>query len=248
MIRSLEIATSTKEKLSRPIPPSVVLERDAGKGGKLSYISGNTVIDMLNSAFGYLWNWEVKKTWKEESEDKFNKWSKIPEAEKITYNGNKGAWEAQQPVAHCIGTLTVFLETENGTLLEVKKDGCGSKAIVGGQSDQDPIYKAAETDALKRASRLFGIGLELYRNDEENAHFNEITFEDMWTDELQAQFATEFEIISSYQASYGLSDDELNEQIESSVGTPYLTPLNIKAVAKVIKESVESDELEVEVE
>lgn len=248
MFKSLEINTAVKEKLSRPIPQSVVLERDAGKGTTLSYISGNTVIDMLNSAFGYMWTWEVKKTWKEVSEDKFNKWSKIPEAEKVTYNGQKGAWEAQGPVVHCVGTLTVNLVDKDGRMIEIKKDGCGSKTVIGGQSEQDSIFKSAETDALKRAARLFGIGLELYRNEEENEHFNQITYEDMWTEELINNFSEEFAIINEYQRAYGLSDEELNSQIEESVGTPYLTPVNIKAVAKVITESIDNDVLDGDIE
>lgn len=169
-------------KISAPLPDYVIQEREAGKGQMLSYISGATVIDILNTTFGHLgWSFEIIKEWKEDSIPFFNKWSKDKSA---THNGNQGAWEEQAPVAWVHGKLTVFLKKEDGTYHTVSKEAFGSKSIIGKQSEQEHIFKSAQTDALKKAASLLGIGAELYRGEEEQQYYNVISKPVVWTQEL----------------------------------------------------------------
>lgn len=231
-MKSIKIDDEITKKIKKKIPETLIQQRDGGKGTKLSYISGSTVIDMLNDAFGYAWSWELKRTWIEESAPFFNIYSKSSNLE--DYNGKKGAWEPQPPVAHAQGTLTVYLETEKG-LVEVKKDGTGSKAIIGKQSEQDSIFKAAGTDALKKAASLFGIGLELYRNEAEESYFNEINYEDPWTDELKEEYADCFTYLNEYKSTYGVSDDAFATFLHQVTGDHMLTPSNIGTIIDYIQ-------------
>lgn len=170
-------------KIAAPLPDYVIQEREAGKGQTLSYISGATVIDILNSTFGHLgWDFQILRQWKEESIPFFNKWAKDKTA---THNGNQGAWEDQAPVAWVHGRLIVTLKTETGEYHTVTKEAFGSKSIIGKQSEQEHIFKSAQTDALKKAASLLGIGAELYRGEEEQQYYNVISKPLVWTKELQ---------------------------------------------------------------
>lgn len=228
-MQSIKIDKSIRQKLAQPIPPELIKQREGGGKKMLSYLSGSTVTDMLNSTFGYAWNWEVKREWVEQSIAFFNRYSKSKE--KTSYNGIEGAWEDQGPVAHVLGTLTVFLQTDNG-IVELKKDGYGSKSILGKQNDQESIFKAAGTDALKKAASLFGIGLELYRDEEQQAYFNSINFEDPWTEELKQQYKEQLQYIEDYKASTGVSDADLNVYIEQVTGYPIAIPETIDYIVE----------------
>lgn len=234
-MKSIKIDNKITEKITRPVPAYLIQERDAGRGKKLSYLSGSTIIDMLNDAFGYAWSWEVKREWKEESIPFFNTYA----ANKTeTYNGKQGAWDAQAPVAHVLGTLTVYLETEKG-IVEVKKDGFGSKAVIGKQNEQDSIFKAAGTDALKKAASLFGVGLELYRNEEEKYYFAEINYVDPWTDEMKAAHEKELQYLEDYKAQYGVSEEDFSTFVYQVTETDaVITPDNIGVVVKYIEDAL----------
>lgn len=91
-------------------------------------------------------------------------------------------------MAHVRGNLTVPIVQEDGTVVMITKSGFGSKTVLGGQADQEHIFKAAATDALKKAASLFGIGAQLYRDEDEQAFFEAINYEDPWTDDLLAEF------------------------------------------------------------
>ena len=142
------------------------------------------------------------------------------------------------PVAHVRGTLTVYLATENG-IVEVRKDGYGSKAIIGKQSEQDSIFKAAGTDALKKAASLFGIGLQLYRNEEEQYYVGTINYEDPWTDEAKEEHADSLAYIEDYKTQYGVTDEQFMQVVYSVTGTDQmLTPENIEIVVAGIQQAI----------
>ena len=188
-LKAIQTPKEIASKLAHQIPEYVIQEREAGKGTTLSYISGATVIDILNTTFGYLgWNFEVLKEWKEESIPFFQKkskwWSPSPENLAKNEKGEEGAWLAQAPVAWVKGRLTVFVEDEQGNTRQIVKEAYGSKSIIGKQSEQEHIFKAAQTDALKKAASLLGIGAQLYREDDEQLYYDIIKKPIIWTDEL----------------------------------------------------------------
>lgn len=240
-MKSIKIDVNIKNKVSAPIPDYLIQQRQGGGNKMLSYLSGSTVTDMLNDAFGYAWSWEVKKEWITESIPYFNVYSKS--REKVFHNGKEGAWEEQGPVAHVLGKLTVYLETENGSIVELTKDGYGSKSIMGKQNDQESIFKAAGTDALKKAASLFGIGLSLYRNENEQAYFDTINYEDPWADVNIDDYKEFFDYIEEYKATYGVDDNAFAEFVGQVTQTTYeLTPDNIETIVNYIKEAISTQE------
>ncbi len=69
--------------------------------------------------------------------------------------------EPQPPVAHVLLELII---PGLGTNMAM-----GAKTVIGGASEQESIFKAAATDALKKAATLFGFGLEMMDDEEELA-------------------------------------------------------------------------------
>lgn len=136
-----------KEVLEEKLNPKWVKQRTQGKT-TLSYIGGHTVIRLLNKAFNYQWSFEIVSEEIVQSIPKFNKYAKEGQEK----------FEDQPPVAKVLGRLTV-------PGLGVKEQ-YGSKVLIGGASEQESAFKSASTDALKKCASLFGIGLELYGDDE----------------------------------------------------------------------------------
>lgn len=181
-LSKIEIPHLITKAITAPIPEYVIQQRDAGRGQTLDYLSGSTVIDMLNTTFGHFgWSAEFPESWIRQSEPFFNKYSKAKE--KTTHNGAEGAWEAQGSVAWAKCRLTITLIDETGKERTVVKEAFGSKSVIGKQSEQEHIFKAAQTDALKKAASLVGIGLQLYRAEEEQAYYNQISKPVIWTEE-----------------------------------------------------------------
>ena len=201
-----------KQIISSPIPKELIKQREGGGGKKLNYISGSTVIDILNVAFDYDWDWNIERVWIEKSQPYLNKWLKDNSGKQV------GGLEEQAPVAHVLGYLTIRYqeETENGIIShELIKSATGSKVILGKASDQDSIFKAAATDALKKAASLIGIGLELYRDEEEQSYYDAISYENPWTEELLKEFETERTFIKQIMKEYDLNEEEFCEQIQA---------------------------------
>ena len=237
------------DKITAVIPDYLIQQRDGGGGKKLSYISGSTVIDILNAAFGYNWSWDVEDQFIQESQPKFNQYSKVPDSEKVMYNGKKGAWEPQAPIAHVKGVLTVEYKDEDGKNVVIRKTGFGSKVIMGGASEQESIFKAASTDALKKAASLLGIGAQLYRNEEETYFFyNELNYEDPWTDEELANHEEERNYIQKIMSNYSLEEDAMVDLIKQAgieiESLSDVVPQNITAIVPAIKDIVAKAEAE----
>jgi len=185
-----------KAIIDEEIPNSLIKERSGGGSKKLRYISGSTVIDKLNIAFNRMWSWHLKKQWVQESVAKYNpKYDKEP--------------VPQGPVAHVTGILTVYFKADDGSLIQVEKEASGSKAIMGGQSDQEHIFKAAGTDALKKAASLLGIGLQLFRDEEEQFYYESKTSSDNWNEETLEEFKDELQWIKDFQAKTNFGDTEM---------------------------------------
>ena len=142
---------SITEIFKEHIPNKIIKERQQGKE-KLSYVSGSVILDMINKATNYNWDFIVEERWIQESRDKFNpKYDKEP--------------VPQGPVAHVYGYLELNFIDENNTPVTIRKHAFGSKPIIGGQNEQKDIFKSAMTDAIKKAASMIGIGLQLWRDD-----------------------------------------------------------------------------------
>ena len=134
----------TKGVIERPIPAELIKSRSAGFGRELEYVSGATVISLLNEAFDYRWSFEILEEKLVKSEPKLNK--------------KTNAYEDQPPYIQIRGRLTI-------PALGVTKEQFGTKILLGGASEQEGAAKSAGTDALKKCATLVGIGLDLYKDD-----------------------------------------------------------------------------------
>lgn len=183
-LKPLQITDDIPGLINQKLPIQLIQKKPMG-GNKppLSYISGATVTDILNAAFGQFgWSSTILEQWMEPG---------IPFVNK--YNNN--ALEEQNPIAFVKIRLEVSLADEHGNIVKCHKEAFGSKSIVGKQSEQESSFKAAQTDALKKAASLFGIGLELYRKEEEAQYFQELNIKPTWSEENISKYRKEYEYI-----------------------------------------------------
>lgn len=211
------IPNNIKAILTQKIPAHLIKEREQGKT-TLTYISGSTVIGILNQAFSHDWDWTVEREWIESSQDKYDKY--------------KNEYVPQSPIAHVRGTLTVRYKNEDGTLSQICKTGHGSKVIIGGASEQDSIFKAASTDALKKAASMLGVGLQLYRDENEINYFEAIEYVDPWTTELREAHKADWDFIEDFKTRFPNGDEALSQYIyafsnAASSQISYITPERI---------------------
>ena len=90
---------------------------------------------------------------------------------------------------------------------------CGSQAITGNQSLQaNTGFKGAQTDAMKKAASLLGIGQELYRDEYEKEIFAN-KYDEMipvvWTEEVIAKHKEVWDNVLKVAEGYGwnIEDD-----------------------------------------
>ena len=152
--------------INAKLDPAWIKTKKQGKAD-LSYIGGHTVIRLLNKAFNMQWSFEIISEEVVPSLPKpvFDGWGNQRKP-RLDAQGNQ-VMEAQPPVVKIYGRLTV-----PGVGV---REQYGSQVLVGGATEQESGFKAAATDALKKCASLFGIGLELYGEDEgmnedEHAH------------------------------------------------------------------------------
>lgn len=219
------LPNSIKQIICEPIDPSLIRYKEVQKKS-YAYVSGATVCDILNRAFGYDWNWITEKEWVQESVPYYNKYAKDEEGKIV------GALEEQGPVAHVRGVLTVYFEDEAGNRRSISKTGYGAQPIVGKQSEQESAFKGADTDALKKAASRIGVAAELYRSEEEQNFFDNNFNPSVWTESAQAYYADQINYL--YGIIESKSEDEFNKQIHDFNPALHtiddITPINIEEV------------------
>lgn len=146
------IAAFTEKQVSMikiKTPPEYVKKRK-GKGGReFDYVEANWVITMLNSLFGFKWDFDV--LWE------------VPFKEAL-----------EQGSVTVKGKLTVY-DTKGNSL---SKTQYGSQPIVFEKNKpREPeylamevgdLYKSASSDCLKKCSSMFGIALDVYSGEYSN--------------------------------------------------------------------------------
>lgn len=193
MLEKIKVSDDFIKIVQEKIPADLIQERPGGRE-KLKYISGSTCISKLNLLTNYMWDWKIDKAFIQES---------VPFKRK---NSTEAA-VPQGPVAHVFGTLTVHLQNEKGEIVNISKSAAGAKPILGAQNDQKDIFKAASTDALKKAASLLGIGLELYQNEDEIDFFDSKA---LWDAETRIKYQPLFDYINSIKRDFGMDDETIN--------------------------------------
>ena len=222
-LKPMDLSNKTKLDLSAPIDPSLLKTRTMGKE-ELTYVSQNTVVDLLNQAFNYMWSFVIDEQWMEQGVPVVKKENpKWPFTEKntdmsqvqIDAEGKRYVVLEQGPVAWTRGRLRVpFVDENTGEVIWIEKSSCGAQAIIGNQAVQSTnAFKGSQSDCLKKCASLFGIALELYRDQTEEEHFQmlrENYIPDVWTDEVKQQYNKQFSVLTQILEDFGWSFDDLS--------------------------------------
>ena len=133
-MRPIELDNKTKLELSAPINPSLLKTRTMGKE-ELTYVSQNTVVDLLNKAFNYMWSFVIDEQWMEQGVPVIKKENpKWPFTEKntdmsqvqIDAEGKRYIVLEQGPVAWTRGRLRVPFTQHDGTIVWIEKSASGA--------------------------------------------------------------------------------------------------------------------------
>ncbi len=110
-------------------------------GNKESYISHNTIRQILDSAVKGItyWDFHILEQWKEEV---------------YAYDKNSRSYYFDGHVYHVRGVMHI---PGLG-----KKEQFGSKPALGGKNNQDSAYKAAASNCFAKCASLFGVGENIY--------------------------------------------------------------------------------------
>ena len=252
-LKPLSFDTKTKLGLTKPIPEELLKTRKSGST-ELTYIAHNTAIDMLNDIFGFAWSFEIVKSWLQESPPHIKKENpKYPFTDKtadmnqvkVDPEGKRYLEIPQLPVAWCQVRITVPMETENGEIIYISKEAFGSACLTGNQNTQSMSgFKAAQSDAIKKAASLFSIALSLYRDETEEAHFQSLRSDlmpDIWTDEVieanQNKYNQLVDLLEEYEWSFDDLSWYVNDVTEGLYSKFIKMPVEyIDALIKAIQE------------
>jgi hypothetical protein len=252
-MQPLNLDNKTKLELSAPIDPSLLKTRTMGKE-ELTYVSQNTVVDLLNKAFNYMWSFVIDEQWMEQGVPVIKKENpKWPFTEKntdmsqvqIDAEGKKYVVLEQGPVAWTRGRLKVPFTQVDGTVIWIEKSACGAQAIIGNQAVQSTnAFKGSMSDCLKKCASLFGIALELYRDETEEEHFQTIRdtyMPDTWTEEAEKKYAKQLNVLYKLLEEYGWSFDDISYYVSIATNSMYnnfkkMPPEYIEALLEAIKE------------
>ena len=256
-MRPIELDNKTKLELSAPIDPSLLKTRTMGKE-ELTYVSQNTVVDLLNKAFNYMWSFVIDEQWMEQGVPVVKKENpKWPFTEKntdmsqvqIDAEGKRYVVLEQGPVAWTRGRLRVPFTQEDGTIVWIEKSACGAQAIIGNQAVQSTnAFKGSMSDCLKKCASLFGIALELYRDATEEEHFQAIRdtyMPDVWTEEVKEQYAKELNRLYKMLEEYSWDFDDIGYYVSLATDGTYssfkkMPPEYLESLIAAIREDVEA--------
>lgn len=141
------------QKLWNSTPKKWKYKRPAKGGGEWDYVRVSYVRKVLDSVFGFDWDFDVDTSLAE-------------------------AFEVAKLTKMCVvkGTLTARVVDDSGRIREIKKTQFGRAEVKMKKGTTDPMdfgndMKSAVSDCLKKCASLFGVAADVYEADE----FIEIT-------------------------------------------------------------------------
>lgn len=185
----VELSKDLIKKINEPLDPTLIRKNYGGE----KFITGYTVVRLLNNVTNGAWDWHIDEKWTEQAQ------------------GKKGG----VTIYHMTGTLTLKFDDGHGNIVEVKKQGTAGKELQSSTKNAENIYKSLETLALRKAASYAGIGAELWLNDEEQDYFEAEDNAVEWTDELRAQHKPDFDFIAQAKQARGFSDEIMDQAVAS---------------------------------
>ena len=202
-----------KENITTPLPDG--LAQKLPRKGDIEYVSGTTIIDILNKVFDHSWSVEYSD----------------PIIEPFTKGDNA--------VVTIKAKLSVrMIDPETGEPITVVREGYGSDTLnARNPNGAEMLTKSASTDALKRAAYTFGIAGELKRkhNPVSINYFNSLNSD--WDDYAYMMYSKEWAIINDVMATYRMNYNIIRAIMKHySGGKEFnITPDNIKDFVKYLK-------------
>lgn len=140
----LAISAAQLSIITQNTDPRYIRERRGRGSGTFRYVDGPYVIERLNLAFG--WNWDFD----------------VVDKGQVVINGQIQEVWVQGRLTVRTPTQQVLTKTQFGTQAVEYLTAQGKTDIPVSIGD---AYKGASTDALKKAASLLGLALDLYDND-----------------------------------------------------------------------------------
>ena len=185
-----------KEITEKPLDRRIVGKLNTGFGDPIDYISGTSMIVLLNKAFGPYYSMEF-------SEPRIVNYDPV--------SSKKGTFTPSQVVeVKCTITVDLYDE-ETESVIKVKREGFGTASMK--PKFEEMVLKTAQTDAMKKAAYSFGIALELSTNSEtkrrnipgEASWYAEEMF-GTWTPETTKLYKKEWAFVKTFMGNYGIHD------------------------------------------
>lgn len=135
------------QKLFNSTPRKSRYKRPAKGGGQWDYVKTSYVRQVLNSIFGFNWDFEVETS--------------VAEALDV----------AQKTGTVVVKGVLIGRTAVDGNWVEIKKTQFGRKEVAFKKDTKDPLdfgndMKAAGSDALKKCASLLGVAADIYEADE----------------------------------------------------------------------------------
>ena len=173
------------KKINEPIDPALIRKNYSGE----KYMTGYSVVRLLNKVTNGAWDFTIDEKWREE----------------ITVK-NKKNQDEPRTVYHMTVTLRCLFDDGKGNIVEIKKPGTAGKVLESGSKNASNIYKSLETLCVRKAASYFGVGAELWLNEDEVEYFDE----PIWTPELMKEYENEWNVINEIKKEFSLNEDEIN--------------------------------------
>lgn len=184
--------------------PAYAIKKRPGRGGKtFKYVTYGYVVSMLNKAFGFDWDFQIKPGMNGE----YFKLSEI--IEELWDNKEKKFVPRTTRNISVYGELTVRIRNKNNVIIStITKPGVGSQNWEATVEYGDAC-KGAKSDALKVAAHELGIGLDLYWDDQAE-------LSDWENEQLEAQKAASALVAASSNVNVA-SEVQSSQFIDNSV-------------------------------
>ena len=215
-----EISEEFVKGVNAPLDPSLIRKNYSGE----KYITGYAVVRFLNKFTNGAWDFSIDKEWIEKCTDK----------------------KGEHDVYHMDITLNCYFDDGHGNTIKISKPGTAGKILESGAKNASNIYKSLETLALRKAASYFGIGAELWLNEDETDYFEQEDIELVWTNELVEQYKDVWNSIEEIQKTYDLSDEDMNALVsqwnDNYKALDMVQPDDLRDFADFLNEQISSDD------
>lgn len=212
-----ELNKDLVKEINKKLDPTLIRKNYGGE----KYVTGYTVVRLLNKATNGAWDFNVDKVWTEEAEEKGKK--------KKIYFMNV--------------TLNLYFDDGKGNQMVLHKPGTAGKILENGSKNATNIYKSLLTLCLRKAASYAGVGAELWLNDEEVDYFEAEDVEPIWTQELMEKYEKQWTEIGQIAEDCGVSDEDMDGIVNTwkpeCEGLDMIQPEDIDAFLAFLKSEIE---------